>query len=242
MEQFHLLFCSVFSGIQGQEPIVWCILLQNSHFDPNFTLDPENLHKFPQPLVTAHGLGHLGSECSRNSSEPILNLYFNQRAACHCSSSFYHIFQSCSGRNIVSLVRINSRMFVLTLLKHNFHILQLLPERSWRIARGHCKERAEVPRERMPKRGKAGQRVPRSILGSWVRAGQRAWLQPGGCALMGCRCPISDGQGWAKAQPGRAGTETKRKSGNRKNTWGYLILWLKSPIYYRGLYIVIDKQ
>ena len=88
MEQFHLLFCSVFSGIQGQEPIVWCILLQNSHFDPNFTLDPENLHKFPQPLVTAHGLGHLGSECSRNSSEPILNLYFNQRATCYCNSSF----------------------------------------------------------------------------------------------------------------------------------------------------------
>jgi len=23
---------------------------------------------------------------------------------------------------------------------------------------------------------------------------------------------------------------------------GYLILWLRSPIYYRGLYIVIDKQ
>jgi len=137
MEQFHLLFCSVSSDIQGQEPIVWCISLQNLHFDPNFTLDPENLCKCPQPLVTAHGLGHLGSECSRNSSEPILNLYFNQRATCHCSSSFYHIFQCCSGWNIVSLVGINSRMFVLTLLKHNFHILQLLPERSRRIVRGH---------------------------------------------------------------------------------------------------------
>ena len=75
----------------------------------------------------------------------------------------------------------------------------------------YCKERAEVPRERMPKRGKAGQRVPRSVLGSRVCAGQRAWLQPGGCALMGCRCPISDGQGWAKAQPGRARNRTKRE-------------------------------
>ena len=28
---------------------------------------------------------------------------------------------------------------------------------------------------------------------------------------MGCRCPISDGQGWAKAQPGRAGNMTKRE-------------------------------
>jgi len=77
----------------------------------------------------------------------------------------------------------------------------------------YCKERAEVPRERMPKRGKAGQRVPRSVLGSRVCAGQRAWLQPGGCALMGCRCPISDGQGWAKAQLGRARTGTKRETG-----------------------------
>jgi len=68
----------------------------------------------------------------RTHTEP----YFNQRAACHCSSSFYHIFQSCSGWNIVSLIGINSRMFVLTLLKHTFHILQLLPERSQRIARG----------------------------------------------------------------------------------------------------------
>jgi len=112
---------------------VWCISLQNLHFDPNFTLDPENLRKCPQSLVTAHGLGHLSLECSRNSSEPTLNLYFNQRAAYYCSSSFYHIFWSCSGWNIVSLVGINSRMFVLTLLEH---ILQLLPERSWRITRG----------------------------------------------------------------------------------------------------------
>jgi len=76
----------------------------------------------------------------------------------------------------------------------------------------YCKECAEVPREWMPKRGKAGQRVPRSVLGSQVRAGQRAWLQPGGCALMGCRCPISDGQGWAKAQPGHVGTRLKGKA------------------------------
>jgi len=26
---------------------------------------------------------------------------------------------------------------------------------------------------------------------------------------MGCRCPISDGQGWAKAQPGRTRTGTQ---------------------------------
>ena len=86
--------------------------------------------------------------------------------------------------------------------------------------------------------GKRG-KVPRSVLGSWICVGRRAWLQPGGCALMGCRCPISDGQGWAKAQPGRARTGTKRETGYCEE---YLILWLKSPIYYRGLYIVIDKQ
>jgi len=87
--------------------------------------------------------------------------------------------------------------------------------------------------------GKRDKRIPRSILGSQIHAGQRAWLQPGGCTLMGCRCPISDGQGWAKAQPGRARNRTKKET-----RWGqdYLILWLKSPIYYRGLYIVIDKQ
>jgi len=95
-------------------------------------------------------------------------------------------------------------------------------------------EMRSCPRERhhvksMPKyrgngcrsAGKRAKVIPRSVLGSRVCAGQRAWLQPGGCALMGCQCPISEGQGWAKAQPGRAGTETKRKSKNRKNTWYY---------------------
>ena len=67
-------------------------------------------------------------------------------------------------------------------------------------------------RERVLKRGKAAKVIPRSVLGSWVRAGQRAWLQPGGCTLMGCRCPISDGQGWAKAQLGRARNRTKRET------------------------------
>jgi len=38
---------------------------------------------------------------------------------------------------------------------------------------------------------------------------------------------------------GTRGNETKRISRNRED---YLILWLRSPIYYRGLYIVIDKQ
>ena len=58
--------------------------------------------------------------------------------------------------------------------------------------------------------GKRAKVIPRSIrVGSQVRVEQRAWLQPGGCALMGCRCPISDGQGWAKAQPGHARTGTK---------------------------------
>jgi len=57
--------------------------------------------------------------------------------------------------------------------------------------------------------GKRGKVIPRSVLRSRVCAGQRAWLQPGGCALMGCRCPISDGKGWAKAQPGRAGTRLR---------------------------------
>jgi len=64
--------------------------------------------------------------------------------------------------------------------------------------------------------GKRDKRIPGSR--SWICAGQRAWLQPGGCALMGCRCPISRGQGWAKAQPGHMRTGTKRESRNRKNT------------------------
>jgi len=60
--------------------------------------------------------------------------------------------------------------------------------------------------------GKQDKRIPRSVLRSRIRAGQRAWLQPGGCALMGCRCPILDGQGWAKAQPGRARNRTKKET------------------------------
>jgi len=82
----------------------------------------------------------------------------------------------------------------------------------------------------VPKCGKAGQRVPRSVLGSWVRAGQRAWLQPGGCALMGCRCPISDGQGWAKAQPGHARTRLKRI----KNRAGILDIMGKESYLLQG--------
>jgi len=68
-----------------------------------------------------------------------------------------------------------------------------------------------VPKYRGNRCRSAGKRgkVPRSVLGSRICAGRRAWLQPGGCALMGCRCPISDGQGWAKAQPGRAGTRLR---------------------------------
>ena len=60
--------------------------------------------------------------------------------------------------------------------------------------------------------GKRDKRIPRSVLGSLICAGQRAWLQPGGCALMGCRCPISDGQGWAKAQLGRTGTRLHQEN------------------------------
>ena len=47
------------------------------------------------------------------------------------------------------------------------------------------------------------------------------------------------GQGWAKAQPGHVGNRTKEEV----SCWvEYLILWLRNPIYYRGLYIVINKQ
>jgi len=64
--------------------------------------------------------------------------------------------------------------------------------------------------------------IPQSVLRSWVCAGQRAWLQSRGCALMGCRCPISGGQGWAKdaQEQGlkeKAGTVTKRESRNRED-------------------------
>jgi len=43
---------------------------------------------------------------------------------------------------------------------------------------------------------------------------QGAWLQPGGCALMGCQCPILGGQGWALAQPGHTRNRTKRENRN----------------------------
>ena len=38
--------------------------------------------------------------------------------------------------------------------------------------------------------GKRAKGVPWSILGSHVCVGQRAWLQPVGCVLMECQCPI----------------------------------------------------
>jgi len=57
--------------------------------------------------------------------------------------------------------------------------------------------------------GKRDKRIPQSILRSQVCTGRRAWPQPRGCTLMRCRCSISDGQGWAKAQPGRVRTGTK---------------------------------
>jgi len=41
---------------------------------------------------------------------------------------------------------------------------------------------------------KQNKEIPQSVLGSQVCAGQRAWLQPGDCALMGCQCPILEGQ------------------------------------------------
>ena len=58
--------------------------------------------------------------------------------------------------------------------------------------------------------GKRAEGIPRSILRSWVCVGQRAWLQPGGCTLMGCQCPILGEQGWAKAQPGHMRNKAKR--------------------------------
>jgi len=102
----------------------------------NSGVDPEILHKCPWPLSYSHGLGHFSSEHSRNLSELTLNLYSNQRVTCYCKSSFYHIFQFCANRNIVYLVEINFRMLVPTLLKHKFHILWLLIERSRGIVRG----------------------------------------------------------------------------------------------------------
>jgi len=49
-------------------------------------------------------------------------------------------------------------------------------------------------------------------------------------------CPISGEQGWAKAQPGCAGTRLKRKT----RTGDLLDIMAKES--YMGLYIVIDKQ
>jgi len=55
----------------------------------------------------------------------------------------------------------------------------------------------------------------------------------------GMPVPYFGGQGWAKAQPGYVGNRTKRGT----SCWiECLILRLRNPIYYRGLYIVIDKQ
>jgi len=61
--------------------------------------------------------------------------------------------------------------------------------------------------------GNEAKEIPQSVLRSQVCVGQGAWLQPGGCTLMGCQCPTSGGQGWAKAQPGHV--KNKAKRGNK---------------------------
>ena len=87
-----------------------------------------------------------------------------------------------------------------------------------------------------------------SVLGPWsvprskMSMGQRAWLQHRCCAPMGCECPIFRGPGWAEARPECTGTMPKRENESTRYTWGYLILWLRKPIYYKRLYIAMDKQ
>src|SRR6266704_3534942 len=87
---------------------------KNLHFDPINLQMSVILLECPQPQVSTHGLSHLSLECSRNSSGIMLNLYFDQRAACYCSLSFYHIVLICSGRDIVYLIEVNPRMLALS--------------------------------------------------------------------------------------------------------------------------------
>ena len=63
--------------------------------------------------------------------------------------------------------------------------------------------------------GKQAKCIPRCVFRSQVCMGQRARLQPGGCALMGCQCPILGEQGWVKAQLEHARNKGKRESRNR---------------------------
>jgi len=97
----------------------------------------------------------------------------------------------------------------------------------------YCNERAEVPWERMPKRGKAGQSTSEcsqepDMCGTEGLASARR-LRPHGMPMPYFR--------WTRL--GHARNRTKREKQEQEE---YLILWLRSPIYYRGLYIVIDKQ
>ena len=93
---------------------------------------------------------------------------------------------------------------------------------------------AEVLRERVPKRGKAGQSDTSER--SWEPGTRRTEglasarrLRPHGMPMPYFR--------WTRL--GHARNRTKREKQEQEE---YLILWLRSPIYYRGLYIVIDKQ
>src|SRR6266540_4228628 len=91
----------------------------------------------------------------------------------------------------------------------------------------------KVPRENEPNRGKAGRRHLRSTAD---RVGTKG----------------TEGLGFSTdaAPPWIAGVSLrvvghKSKRDRDKVTWGYLdylILWLGNPIYYKVLYIVIDKQ
>src|SRR6266545_8352132 len=91
----------------------------------------------------------------------------------------------------------------------------------------------KVPRENEPNRGKAGRRHLRSTAG---RVGTKG--------TEGLGFSTDAVPPWIAGAPFRV-VGHKSKRDRDKVTWGYLdylILWLGNPIYYKGLYIVIDKQ
>ena len=87
--------------------------------------------------------------------------------------------------------------------------------------------------------GKAGQRDTSERSQESGMRGTEGLASAQRLRLHGMPVPYFRGQGWANAQPGHARNRTKRKM----SCWvEYLILRLRNPIYYRGLYRVIDKQ
>ena len=77
----------------------------------------------------------------------------------------------------------------------------------------YCKERAEVPRKQVPKRGKAGQRVPQSVSWEPGMHGTEGLASARRLRPHGMPMPYF---GWTRLGQGPAGTrENRDQKGNR---------------------------